>query len=150
MKRVFHPGLSLLVRIVLGGIILYASWHKIEAPPKFANIVYNYKLFPAQAINLIAIFVPWLEVFTGLSLISGVGRRAAALLVSFMLTGFIIALGINLHRDCPTICGCFSSGTAATTDAEKFAEMWQTIWRDVGLLLLALHVMIASFINPRK
>ena len=43
-EKLFHPKLQLLVRIVLGGILVYASWHKIADPPDFAKIIYNLSL----------------------------------------------------------------------------------------------------------
>ena len=147
MKKILHPWLALPVRVALGGLLLWASWHKIADPPEFANIVYNYKLFPAQAINLIAIYMPWLEVFTGLALISGLGRRAASLLTAALMAAFIAAISYNLSRDCPIVCGCFSSAGSELSDTEKFAAMRLDIWRDAGMLLMALHVFVASIVK---
>ncbi len=59
-EKLFHPKLQLLVRIVLGGILVYASWHKIADPPDFAKIIYNYRLFPESSIHMLAVFVPWI------------------------------------------------------------------------------------------
>jgi len=78
-EKLFHPKLQLLVRIVLGGILVYASWHKIADPPDFAKIIYNYRLFPPASIHMLAVFVPWIELVAGLALISGIGLRGGSL-----------------------------------------------------------------------
>ena len=64
--------IELAVRWILGVIFVYASYNKILAPAAFAKIIYGYDLFPAVFINLIAIIVPFLELFAGLALIIGV------------------------------------------------------------------------------
>lgn len=151
MKKIFHPWIVLIVSIGLGGSLLYASYHKIVDPPDFAHIIFNYKLFPSQTINLLAIYMPWVEVFAGLALITGLGRRGAAFLSGVLFLAFIVALSYNLSRGCPTVCGCFDTYAAkkALTASEKFAEMRQEILLDVGLLLLSTYVFIASFVNRK-
>ena len=56
-EKIFHPKVLLLVRVVLGGILVYASWHKIADPPDFAKIIYNYRLFPESSIHLSLIHI---------------------------------------------------------------------------------------------
>jgi uncharacterized membrane protein YphA (DoxX/SURF4 family) len=143
----FHPWLSFIVRVGLGAVLIYASYHKIADPPDFAKVIYNYKLVPPAAINLLAIYLPWVEAFTGAALILGVGYRGAALAALVFFCVFIAALGFNLARECPTICGCFGTHAAGAvlTDAEKFAQMRTSILRDSGLALLALYAFAASF-----
>ena len=130
---------------VLGGFFLYACWHKIVDPPDFLNIVYNYKIVPAAYINGAAIFMPWIELFAGLAVVTGIGRRGGALWLSLMLVVFIGALAFNLYRGHPTICGCTDTHEAGLkmTDEQKFWQMKTDILRDVGLFLLAIQVQIA-------
>ena len=85
-EKLFHPKLQLLVRIVLGGILVYASWHKIADPPDFAKIIYNYRLFPPASIHMLAVFVPWIELVAGLALISGIGLRGGALMAAIFFS----------------------------------------------------------------
>jgi uncharacterized membrane protein YphA (DoxX/SURF4 family) len=143
----FHPWLAIRIQLVLGGLLVIASWHKIADPPDFAKIVYNYRLLPAAMINITAIYMPWLELFTGAALFLGIWRRGASFIAGMLMLAFIAALSYNLARGCPTICGCFDTHAASQslTDAEKFTKMRREIGLDVGLLLLAAHVFIASF-----
>ncbi len=91
--------------------------------------------------------MPWVEAFTGLGLILGVGRRGGALLAALLVITFIVLLSYNLARGCPTICGCFDTHASgqSLTDAEKFTKMRWEIARDVGFLLLAAHVFFLSW-----
>jgi uncharacterized membrane protein YphA (DoxX/SURF4 family) len=95
------------VRWFLGGSFFYSSLHKIMEPAKFAKIIYGYKLFPTFSINLIAIVVPYLELFAGFALILGLYPRSAALVINGLLIGFAAAISINLYRGVEFDCGCF-------------------------------------------
>ena len=131
-----HPLLELTFRWVLGWIFIISSFHKIVAPAGFAKIIYGYYLFPAATINLIAIILPFLELFTGLALIFGYYPRSAALIVSGMLIAFIIAVSINLARGHQFDCGCFS---LSQSDLPTSAR--QVLIRDIFLLLFSLHIV---------
>ena len=63
-----HPWLIVLVRILLGIIFIYASYDKILDPGKFARDIANYHLIPMGFENLIALIIPWLELFIGIGL----------------------------------------------------------------------------------
>lgn len=136
------------VAAVLGCVFVVASWHKIMDPPDFAKIVYNYRVVPPFLINLMAIYLPWLELLAGLALIFGVLQRGAALVVGGLALVFIAALSLNLWRGHPTICGCFDTYArgVSMTEAEKFAKMW----REIGLdALFFVGALIAFFSAPR-
>ena len=127
--------IELATRWVLGLTFVYASYNKILAPAAFAKIVYGYALFPAVFINLIAIIVPFLELFAGLALVIGIYPRSAALIVNAMLLVFITALSVNLIRGHEFDCGCFSINSSTQ---ESFAG--PLILRDFLVLALGLHV----------
>jgi len=135
--------IELAARWILGLTFVYASYNKIMAPADFAKIIYGYDLFPALFINLIAIIVPFLELFAGLALVIGFYPRSAALIVNALLLVFITALSINLIRGHEFDCGCFSTTTGAQ---ESFAG--PLILRDFLVLALGLHVFF--YRNVRK
>ena len=145
-EKLFHPKVQLLVRVVLGGILVYASWHKIADPPDFAKIIYNYRLFPESSIHMLAVFVPWIELVAGLALISGIWLRGGALMAAVFFSFFIVALSYNLARECPTICGCFDTHESGLdlTIAQKFAKMRTEIGLDCCLVVAALYVLVGS------
>ena len=108
-----HSGFELMARWVLGAVFVYASFHKILDPEHFAKIIYGYYLFPDSSINLIAIILPYIELFAGAALILGIYPRSAALIINVMLLAFIAAISINLIRGHEFDCGCFSFGVSA-------------------------------------
>ncbi len=151
MRKLFHSALFIPVSVGLGALLLYASYHKITDPPDFAKLIYQYKLVPPQLINLLAIYLPWVEVLAGCALITGIGRRGGAFLASVLFVVFIAALSYNLYRGCPTLCGCFDTYREGQhlTDAEKFAKMRLSILRDIGLLVVSTYVFAGTFIRKR-
>ncbi|MEA1934879.1 MAG: MauE/DoxX family redox-associated membrane protein [Thermodesulfobacteriota bacterium] len=144
-RLVCHRWVRLVVRWILGGSFVYASFHKIVDPAGFAKIVYGYYLFPDYSINLIAIIVPFLEFFPGLALIFGIYLRSAAIIINSMLLSFIVILSINIARGHEFDCGCFSFGEAGHTSAAV-----QLLVRDIFLFVLGVHVILIETYIPWK
>src|SRR5256885_13742185 len=113
-------------------------------PPSFAHMIYNYRIVPAQLVNLMALTMPWVELLAGLALILGVWRRAALILIGALLVVFITAIGINLGRGNAIDCGCFNVADAGKSYEQRIADMKLDIWRDVGMLLLAAQLWYAD------
>ena len=98
---------------MVGFIFIYASLDKIAAPAYFAGTIQNYQLLPDALINLVAIILPWLELICGVLLLTGIWHRSAALIVSFLMIAFIIAITSVIIRGLDIECGCFGSDTSA-------------------------------------
>ncbi len=126
----------MILRWILGLIFVYASYHKIINPPHFAKIIYGYYLFPALSINLLAIILPFLELFCGAALILGIYPRSAVLILNVMLFAFITAITINLIRGHEFDCGCFSFGDVGYTTSSE-----QLLIRNVICFLMGTQVM---------
>lgn len=124
-------------RLFLGGLFVYASIHKLQDPVSFSRIVYGYKILPAVAVNSMAIVLPGVELVAGALLVAGLLRRGAALAVSLSLAVFIAAIGFNLARGLDFDCGCFSFAHS------KPGAAVDLLFRDIGLLALALWVLLA-------
>ena len=131
------PWTELTVRWLLGATFVFASFPKILSPENFAKAIYSYSLFPEFAINLIAIVLPFIELFSGLALIVGIYYHAAAIIISGMLSAFIIALSINLIRGHQFDCGCFSFDS---TNAAYSSEL--LLIRDIIFLVLSAYILI--------
>ncbi len=134
-KILGNQWVELIIRWFLGLLFIYASIHKIIDPAQFAKIIYGYKLFPEFSINLIAIILPFLELVSGIALITGIYPRSAASIVNLMLFAFIIAISINLVRGHEFDCGCF------TINAKRYSSSaGQLLFRDTIYFILSLHL----------
>lgn len=127
--------LELLVRWILGVTFVYASFHKIIAPAAFARIIYGYGLFPEVTVNVIAIVLPYIELVTGLALLTGLFPRAASLIIMVLLLSFIAAISINLLRGYEFNCGCFNSDNSNSAGSAGL-----TLVRDFVLLFICIQV----------
>ena len=130
-----HPYTSLILRVVLGAIFIYASWHKIMDPEEFARSIINYRIVPAESVNLLAIVLPWMELVCGLLLLLGLFTGGSILVVAFMMTVFLVAMGSALVRGIDISCGCFSS------DGTDRINILFLI-RDIVLFAFALQVFL--------
>lgn len=107
--RKMKNGLSIIVliaRILIGGILIYASFNKIVDPGGFAKAIANYHLIPFGLENIMAIILPWLELIIGLCLIIGVFIDGAAFLVIIMMVVFISAITYAILNGYNIECGC--------------------------------------------
>lgn len=120
---------------VLGGLFIYAAWSKLPDPRPLVTIIWGYHLVPAGPANLMAIYMPWLELLVGLGLLVGFKRRAAAFWATALLGMFEVALVISALRGINVACGCFSTSSTDVHNA------WFLVARDVPMLLAALILL---------
>ena len=139
-----QPWLTIRVQLALGALFVIAALPKIADPPSFAHMIYNYRLVPANLINIMALTMPWVELLAGLALILGVWKRAALMLIGAMLVVFIVAIGINLGRGNAIDCGCFNVADAGKSYEQRIFDMKADVLRDLGMLLMVAQVWVAE------
>ncbi len=98
--------IMLFVRILIGGILIYASINKIVDPGGFARAIDNYHLIPFGLENSMAIVLPWIELIVGICLIFGLFIDGAAFLVIVMMIIFIVAITFAILSGYNIECGC--------------------------------------------
>jgi uncharacterized membrane protein YphA (DoxX/SURF4 family) len=130
-----------ILRLVVGGIFVYASIDKILHPDQFARIIFNYHLVPAPLINFSALVLPWVEMLAGAFLILGIWPRAAGLVLTVLVVVFLVALSVNWIRGVNLECGCFSVSSKAK------GAIGELILRDVLLLIAAIQTTFLA--RPR-
>jgi hypothetical protein len=135
------------VQIALGAVFVASAIPKLVDPPAFAHMIYNYRLLPGTLVNALALVMPWVELLVGVLLVLGAWRREAALVAALLLVVFLGAIGWNLLRGHAIDCGCFDVRSAGKTPEQLLADMKWVMLRDVGLLLLAGQVLLAT--SPR-
>jgi len=138
----FQPVITLVVRLVLGGVLLAAGGLKVFKPTESANAVAAYKLMPTELAHLIGYALPWLEVAIALLLIFGFMVRPAAVLSGVIMVVFIGAIASVWARGMLIDCGCFGGG--GEIDPSLASQVRRTyfieIMRDLGLALSALYL----------
>ena len=121
---------SLLLRLTVGGLFVVAGALKVLQPATFAADIGNYRLLPHEAINLLAITLPWIEVVAGILLALGVWKRASASVITVMLIVFLVAISQALARGLDVRCGCFG-----TVEARRVSAL--ALGQDTALLAMA-------------
>jgi putative oxidoreductase len=147
MRLLRHPAVHWLLAIAVGAVFVYASLSKISDPRAFAKIIYHYQVIGPSATfgfvpaNLLAVALPWLELITGVLLVTGLWRRDAALVSAVMLAVFVAAVGSTLARGIDIQnCGCFA------LDESGRSAGWKLIAGDLALLAAAL---VGAFVPTR-
>ena len=133
MKLLHNEYLQLSIRLILGGLFLYAGLGKITTPLDFAAMIYNYKILPDELIGPAASAIPWIEVLSGFCLLAGLRTKGGALAISGLLAMFIVILIISAARGLDVECGCFSG-------VERRVG-FLTIFEDLLMLTGALFVL---------
>lgn len=129
--------LTILLRIALGGVFLYAGVVKASNPAAFAGSVAAYQILPYAGNYLAAAVVPWIEIICGGLLIIGWRIRSAAALTTLLTLLFIALLFSTVVRGLDIDCGCFRQGGATTT-------AWTAIFRDLVLLSATIFIFRKS------
>jgi putative oxidoreductase len=112
----------LALRVALAWIFLKAGVLKIwdfahwrSATPDFALAIQNYQIVPWPDLTmLLAIYLPWLEAITALTLFTQRLRLGAITLFSGLTLIFLAALISAWHRGLDIACGCFGKDEVST------------------------------------
>jgi uncharacterized membrane protein YphA (DoxX/SURF4 family) len=129
--RSWHPASAVIVRVLIGGTLLYSGLQKAGRTGDLARIIYGYRLLHPELVNLAAITLPWLELLTGTLLLLGLLRRSSAVVACGLFASFTVAVGLAMARGIDAPCGCFSLAPGS----ERIG--WSVLLRDGVLALLA-------------
>ena len=125
-----------LVDLIVGGIFLYAGLLKAIDPLQFASDIENYKILPWTVGVRLAFFLPWLEIFCGLALLTRRFYNGAVAILTGLVGVFIIASISAKARGIDITCGCFGH---ASKNLNFFWHM--------ALIVILLGALIALWKN---
>ena len=105
------------LRLIVGGILIYASLDKIADPYTFSKAISSYEFSSLLGLsvlnNLLALILPWLELILGFFLILGIYTDEVINFIILLMIFFTVMLsqayfrGLNLED-----CGCgLNNGT---------------------------------------
>jgi uncharacterized membrane protein YphA (DoxX/SURF4 family) len=128
----------MLSRLVIGVMLIYASYYKVIEPASFAKSIWFYHMVPGSLINLMALILPWLELICGLGLILGIFYDGAKVWATLMMVMFIIALSSTIVRGIDIDCGCFKASQGATGSA------WNSLIFDLVAMIFVVQLFISK------
>lgn len=141
MKAIFsYKHVIIILAWILGLVFIYSGITKIIEPAVFAKAVGNYRILPWYLINLVAIFMPWLEIAPGLALFFPGWRRPAAKIILILTGLFTIAVVTALIRGLDISCGCFGGDNSRVG--------LQTLLIDIGILLAGGMILRDKRVRP--
>jgi len=95
------------LRIIMGLVFVAASYDKLLYPAVFAAKAAEYKLIPELLLPVVAVALPWVELFCGFLLMLNIFTRSTALILAVTLAGFIFGMAYDLSFGLVHDCGCF-------------------------------------------
>jgi Methylamine utilisation protein MauE len=142
--------------ILVGSIFLTAAYGKLKPLPgfawswrsarisisMFAIQVESYQILSPGAANLVAHLLPFFEIFLGLWLVSGIGRRFSSLVAALAFAGFMGAITYAYVHGLHIKCGC---GVGPDEDVGPAALL-----RDGLRFLLPTLILLAGSIWVRR
>ncbi len=138
MKIFENKILILILRLILGGLFIYASWSKLLNPEDFGRAIRGYDMMPLGFISVLSVFLPFLEFFSGLFLIFGIFKRGSVFIITAMLVIFLIGLTQAYARGLSIDCGCFS--VSPTTETQGGSYLLIRIIEDIFMLIAAFLI----------
>lgn len=136
MNAQHWKALDWLCRIAVAVVMFAAGFPKLLDSQAFLEAIGNYQLIPDAALPLLAVVVPPIEIVAGAALVTGIGKRGAALVSFAMLGVFAIAISQAVLRGINIDCGCFGSAAAAQAS-------WWSVLRNLGLMAASAVILIA-------
>lgn len=134
---VMHLRLAALgegLRLALGCVFIYAGAIKAFDTQQFAFDVHHYELTPWTASLLIAVYLPWLEIFAGIALFVRRLYTGAIVVVALLGLTFLAAISSAWWRGLDITCGCFGRAENQTNFPRHIA---------LNLAMLAAAALLA-------
>jgi uncharacterized membrane protein YphA (DoxX/SURF4 family) len=140
----FNPYLLLAFRLVLAAVFIYAAVQKIGKPLAFADEIRMYGILDiGPLLYITAVALPWIELFCGISLVTGMLLRGSALVLVALNAVFLVAVSIRtaavmreegigflkVYYDC----GCGFGATYA----------WKKLLEDAIFFLMSFALVLA-------
>lgn len=121
------------LRLILGGVFIWAGALKLMDPKSFGQIISQYRIVPEMLLPVIAIGLPLIEVLAGLGLVAD--KPYCLSLITAMIIMFIIILWFGILKNLDIDCGCFSASEQNYHDGLK-----TSFKRDWGLLAMSFYL----------
>ena len=144
-NSLFNPlsWFSLLLRMGLGLVFIYAGVVKLLDPKAFARIISQYDLIPSALLPVAAIGLPVLELLAGIGIILAV--RGSLTLTFSLLILFVTVLWYGILKNLDVDCGCFSA-----EDLKSQSGLWQAFYRDLVMIGAAVFLYLFRWVQTER
>ena len=130
----------------MGLVFIIAAYPKILDPNAFSSNIHNYGVTPLYIENLIALILPWIELFIGISLIVKYKYESSLDICIYLMIGFTILISQAYIRGLSIDCGCFL-GSDTESDSKRF---WMLIDIIRDIVFLALLFILKYDVRKNK
>lgn len=132
--------LETIIRWLIGGLFLFAGVLKARNPAQFAADISNYQLLPWEAAVAAALYIPWVEILSGVGLIANWNRPGALRILLLLTLIYFQALLSAWMRGLNIECGCFGKALASSNYLILFV-------RDILILAALLWLLFREWMH---
>ncbi len=101
--------LALILRLLLGGLFLWAGLSKVGSPLQTLATIYSYQIvLPDWLATTMAASLPWIEILLGLALLAGLWPPVTLAWTAALLLAFTALTAQAWWRELPIDCGCIN------------------------------------------
>lgn len=129
-----------LARGWLGSMFLYTAGMKLGQYRDAGRIVQSYNILPRRGAQLVGLSLPWVELLSGLAVLSRRGHRVGATLSAVLGASFMFAAVIVLKDKRLVPCGC-------TGREDQIVDL-TTVLRGAMIVLSAGIALMGSIRGP--
>jgi uncharacterized membrane protein YphA (DoxX/SURF4 family) len=134
-KSIITETAEAICRLLLALVFIYAGVAKLIDHQYFPVAIARYQILPHSLVLPMALYLPWLEIVTGVSVFFSPFSSGALLLQMLLCAAFSTAIASALYRGLNIDCGCF--GLAVRHSTLLFA-----LFRSIALGILATVLYI--------
>jgi len=137
-KKKFLSWLLYILCVLLGFVFISSGFDKIRFPYQFLSSIYDYELTGPKLGEFAAMIIPWMELVSGICLVSKLFIGGALFISSILFVIFVFVKASALYRGLDISCGCFSLAEI-TSSSISYTSLIGTILMMImcfGLLLL--------------
>lgn len=136
----------LALRLVIGGVFIFAGAVKAWAAQDFAREIQHYAIVPWPGLIVaLAVYLPWVEMLAGFAVVLRRLYLGALVAIAGMMLIFTCALTSAWARGLDISCGCFREERESIR-----ANFPALLARDLGLLAGACVLLAAEFRVRRR
>lgn len=134
-----------ITRIYLALVFIISGLDKINDLQTFSQSIENYKILPVFMVNIVAIFIPWIELIAGGFLLLGIYIKENSTIILVLLVVFTLGVISAIVRNLDIECGCQGTFDGQKVGMLKIIE--NTALMFVAYLSVKLPKQVLTFIK---